>query len=41
MAVAQPAPAAAQGLPAYCDNTLSTNSLYANVRSDGRTANLA
>ncbi|MFN3447141.1 MAG: hypothetical protein ACK44F_00460 [Roseococcus sp.] len=41
MALAQPAPAGAQGLPAYCDNTLSTNALSANVRSDGRTANVA
>ncbi|WP_027285984.1 hypothetical protein [Rubritepida flocculans] len=40
MALAQPAPAAAQGLPSYCNNTLYTNSLYANVRSDGRTANV-
>ncbi|MBS7792845.1 hypothetical protein KTR66_22845 [Roseococcus sp. SDR] len=31
-------PAAAQGLPTYCNNTLYTNSLYANVLSDGRTA---
>ena len=31
-------PAAAQGLPTYCDNVLTTNSLYANVLSDGRTA---
>ncbi|WPB86102.1 hypothetical protein [Sediminicoccus rosea] len=38
MSLAQPAPAAAQGLPTYCDNVLSTNSLYANVISDGSTA---
>ena len=35
---AQPGPAAAQGLPTYCENVLTTNSLYANVISDGRTA---
>jgi hypothetical protein len=38
MAIAQPAPAAAQGLPSFCNNTLFLNSVYANIRSDGRTA---
>jgi hypothetical protein len=38
MAVAPPAPAAAQGLPSFCDNTLLMIVAYSNIRSDGRTA---
>lgn len=41
LAIAQPAPAAAQaGLPTYCGGALVTNAMHANVRSNGRTAEL-
>lgn len=38
MVISLAQPAAAQGLPSYCNNTLFANSFYANVNSDGRTA---
>lgn len=38
MALAPPAPAAAQGLPSFCENALVLNAVYTTIRSDGRTA---